>query len=208
MDDKWFKMQQKRVGVTADDIAKRAGRARSNVSHILTGKQRMSLEWARAFADVLQVPLATVLEKAGAADPPVARQLRPGFAESDAIAWQPNDEPAKSDAAQILRVAMNLGGDRPGVDVWRVKSRSMILGGLLEGDFVLVDTHQSERVKAGDTVLAQIYDNNAATAMTLIRRYEPPVLVAASCDPADARVHVVDGNNVVIRGKIVAVWRV
>ena len=58
MDDKWFKRQQKIAGVTAADIADRMGRARSNVSHILNGHQRMSLEWAKAFAEVLNVPLA------------------------------------------------------------------------------------------------------------------------------------------------------
>lgn len=208
MDDKWFKAQQKRVGVTAEEIAKRMGRTRANVSHILNGRQRMSLEWAQAFADVLQVPLAQVIEKAGIAEPAVARTLSPGFAESDAVAWTPQHEPNRSLVSQSLRIAEALGADRPGIDAWKIKARSMALAGLLPGDFALVDTHQSERVKAGDVVLAQVYDNNAGTAATVIRRFEPPVLIAASCDPADARVHVVDGNNVVIRGKIIAIWRV
>jgi SOS-response transcriptional repressor LexA len=97
-------------------------------------------------------------------------------------------------------------GDRPGVDVWRVKSRAMALSGLLEGDFMLVDTHAAERVRAGDVVIAQIYTRTGAN--TVLRRFEPPVLVAASADPADGRVHVVDGDNVVIRGKVVASWRI
>ena len=36
MDDKWFKAQQKRVGVTADQIAAEMGRDRSAVSSIYT----------------------------------------------------------------------------------------------------------------------------------------------------------------------------
>lgn len=201
MDDKWFKLQQKRVGVTADQIADKMGRSRSNVSHILNGKQRMSLDWAKAFAEVLQVPLATVLEKAGVADGATAQSISPGFAESDAAAWIPQ---GMAEAAPVRSVAEALG-QRPGVDVWRVKSRAMALAGLVEGDYFLLDTHQSERVKPGDVVIAQIYSRTGAS--TVLRRFEPPVLVAASADPAEGRVHVVDGVNVVIRGKVVASWR-
>lgn len=204
MDDKWFKQQQKRVGVTADDIARKMGRTRANVSHILTGRQRMSLEWAKAFAEVLQVPLSMVLEKAGVTDAPTAQAVTPGFAESDAAPWVPGPEPAG--AREVSTVAQALGGGRPGIDVWRVRGQVMALSGLLAGDFMLVDTHQAERVKPGDLVVAQVYTRTGAA--TVLRRYEPPVLVAASPDPADGRVHVVDGINVVIRGKVVASWRV
>lgn len=204
MDDKWFKQQQKRVGVTADDIARKMGRTRANVSHILTGRQRMSLDWAKAFAEVLQVPLSTVLEKAGVTDAPTAQAVAPGFAESDVAPWVPGPELAG--AREVSTVAQALGGGRPGVDVWRVKGQAMALSGLLAGDFMLVDSHQSERVKPGDVVIAQVYSPRGAA--TVLRRYEPPVLVAASCDLADGRVHVVDGINVVIRGKVVASWRV
>lgn len=206
MDDKWFKAQQKKVGVTADDIAKAMGRSRSNVSHILNGHQRMSLEWAQAFAQVLQVPVATVLEKAGTLEPAAAQQIAPGFTESDAAPWVAG--PGLSVALSPVRSIAEALGAKPGVDIWRVKSRAMALSGLLEGDFMLVDTHLSERVKPGDVVVAQIYSHSTGTATTVLRRFEPPVLVASSLDPADGRVHVVDGNNVVVRGKVVASWRV
>lgn len=200
MDDKWFKAQQKRVGVTAADIAGRMKRSRSNVSHILTGKQRMSLDWAKAFAEVLQVPLATVLERAGAVDPAAAQQLTPGFAESDVVSFAgkaPDDRAASSLATAF--------GARPGVDVWTVKGREMVLAGYLPGDFILVDTFAAERVKAGDAVIAQVYGRT--NARTVFRRFEPPVLIAAGTDPNEGGVHVVDGENVVIRGKVVASWR-
>lgn len=203
MDDKWFKAHQKRAGVTADQIAARLGRDRSVVSKILSGKQRMTIEWAKAFAEVLQVPLATVLEKAGVADRPTAQQVSPGFAESDVAVWVPGIGPAEGPPVRTIAAAL---GERPGVDVWRVKSRAMALAGVLEGDFFLLDTHQAERVKPGDLVVAQVYSRTGTT--TVLRRFEPPVLVAASVDPDESRVHVVDGVNVVIRGKIVAIWRV
>lgn len=206
MDDKWFKAHQKKVGVTADQIADVLGRDRSVVSKILAGRQRMTLEWAQAFAQALQVPVATVLEKAGAAEPAVAQQLQRGFSDSDAVAWVPG--PRLSDAVNTVRSIADALGARPGIDIWRVRSRAMALAGVLEGDYMLVDSHQAERIKVGDLVIAQIYSNASGSEMTVLRRFEPPVLVAASADPADGRVYIVDGNNVVMRGKVVAIWRV
>ena len=176
--------------------------SRVNVSHILTGRQRMSLDWAKAFADVLQVPLATVLEKAGVTDAPTAQTITPGFADSDAAPWVAG--PGLAEGRDVPAVAQALGGGKPGIDVWRVKGSAMSQHGLLEGDFMLVDTHQAERVKPGDVVVAQVYNRTGAT--TVLRTYAPPVLMSA--DPADAQVHVVDGVNVVIRGKVTASWRV
>ncbi|MCB1349826.1 MAG: helix-turn-helix transcriptional regulator [Maritimibacter sp.] len=203
MDDKWFKAQQKRVGVTADQIAAEMGRDRSAVSSIYTGRRRMSLEWARAFAKVLDVPLEDVLSHAGVLEPEDAQRVRPGFAESDVAPWIGKG----SQAEHVKTAAASLGGARPGVDVWTVKSLAMAAGGYLPGDQLLVDTHQSERCKAGDVVIAQRYDGQNGTAETVLRRFEPPVLVAASTDPEEGRVLVVDGHNVVIRGKVVASWR-
>jgi len=203
MDDKWFKQQQKKVGVTADEIADRMGRSRSIVSHIYTGRQKMSVEWAKAFADVLQVPLDEVLRRAGVLDEPQARTIRPGFSDGDAAIWIGK----KTEAGKVDTVAAAFGGDAPGIDVWQMNSGAMALDGLLPGDFLLIDSHQSELCRAGDVVVAQNYDWQTGSATSLIRRFEPPVLVAASSDPDSKRVLVVDGNNVVIKGKVIASWR-
>jgi transcriptional regulator with XRE-family HTH domain len=203
MDEKWFKTQQKRVGVTAEDIARRMGRSRSNVSNIYAGNQRMSLEWAKAFAEVLQVPLDEVLKRAGALEEPQAQTLQPGFSESDASPFAGKDDERR----RVEEIGKSFG-QRPGVDVWRVKNMAMALAGFLPGDFLLVDTLATERVKPHDTVIAQIYNWNSGTTTTVLRRLEPPVLVAASLDGDCQGVYVVDGNNVVVKGKVVASWRV
>lgn len=202
MDDKWFKQQQKRVGVTAEDIARHLGRDRSVVSKIYTGQRSMTLEFARKFAEVLEVPLAEVLERAGVGTSIELKSMAPGLSEGDAAPWSPKE----NDRRKTPTIAEAFGA-RAGVDIWQVKTGSMALQGYLPGDYMLVDTHQAERAKNGDVVVAQIYDNAKNRAVTVLRRLEAPVLVAASMEPEDRRVHVVDGVNVVVRGKVVASWR-
>lgn len=204
MDDKWFKRRQKEVGVTAEHIAAKLGRTRSNVSHILNGHQRMSLEWAQAFSEVLQVPLATVLEKAGVTTKEVAEQVSPGTTDGDVSLFKPSSGHQGAQMTSLLE-AMNLSRD--GITVWRVRTAAMALAGFLVNDWVALDTHQSERTKAGDIVIAQAFSAEKGIKTTLLRRFEPPVMVASSVDPSDYRAHVVDNSNVVIWGKVVASWR-
>lgn len=201
IDDKWFKAQQRKVGVTADAIAAQLGRDRSAISRILSGRQRMTLDWARAFADVLQVPVATILEKAGEATPQVAQQLTPGFADSDAAPWVPKGPEDRR--PQSIAEAF---GQKPGVDAWRLRGAAMAGAGYMPGDYILVDSFAAERVVPGDTVIAQVYARNG-TARTVLRRWQPPVLVSIGGPGEATEVHVVDHDNVVIRGKVVASWR-
>lgn len=203
MDDKWFKQQQKKVGVTAKDIADEMGRSRTIISHIYTGRQRMSLEWAKVFAKVLDAPLDEVLRRAGSLTDKDTKELVPGFSEGDVTPFEIKDD--RDQPAQ--EIARSLGGGRPGVDVWSVKSDALVLAGYLPGDALLVDTHQADRVRAGDTVIAQVYDAKNGTASTVLRKYQPPALISASASNIDQSVKIVDGVNVLIRGKVIASWR-
>lgn len=200
MDEKWFKTQKKKVGVTNAEIAARLGRDHSVISKIVSGSQRMTLEWGKIFAEALQVPLAEVLEKFGVADAPTAQQISPGFSESDVAPWVS----APSSDRQTVTIAQAFGA-RPGVDIWKINTASMSMAGYLPGDYMLVDTHQAERVHLGDVVVAQVYSPTGAK--TVLRRWMPPVLVAAAPPGSDEPVYVVDNNNVVIRGKVTASWR-
>lgn len=196
------------AGVTGSDIAEALGRDRTVISHIYHGRQKMSLAQAKVFSDVLKAPLSEVLINAGIASKETVQELNPGFAESDVAQWVPKPERTGEAGPDIEAMAKALGGGRNGVDVWRVKSRAMALAGYLEGDYMLVDTHQRETCQSGDVVLAQAYDFNVGAATTLFRRFQAPVLLAASADPADWGVHVVDHNMVLIMGKVVGSWRV
>ncbi|KAB6717737.1 helix-turn-helix transcriptional regulator [Roseobacter sp. TSBP12] len=210
IDVSWFKKKQKEAGVTSDQIADLVGRARSNISHIYAGRQKMSLDWAQAFATSLNQPLDEILRRAGAVDAqgnPVITEssletIRQGFSESDAEPYR-----ASPAAMSTTNKIAALFGQRPGVDVWTINTEAMRLGGYLPGDKILLDTHKSEITRAGDVVIAQIYNWQSGEVKTVLRRHEPPVLIADSLVEEDRRVLVVDGNNVVIKGKVVAQWR-
>jgi SOS-response transcriptional repressor LexA len=202
MDDKWFKQRQKIVGVTAEQIAAAIKRDRSVVSRVYTGRQKMTLDLAEAFAQVLNVSLATVLEKAGVASSDPLTSTDPTFAKGDAAPYTPtNLESMKANA-----VADALKGSGNNTHLFKVYSKAMALAGILAGDLILVDKEKSERVQRGDVVLAKCFIKGG-TSTTLLRRLEPPVLVAASVEPEDQRVYVVDGDNVTIVGKVIALWR-
>jgi SOS-response transcriptional repressor LexA len=201
MDKQWLKQRLRMQGLTAADLARAINRDAAVVSRISNGQQPLTLDQAKVFADTLSVDLPEMLVRAGITDKPTAQQLAPGFAESDAAPFLHAPGLAEAPARGIAQAF----GERPGVDVWRVKSQAMALAGFLSGDFMLVDTHAADRARTGDVVIAQVYSRTGAT--TVLRRFEPPVLVAASTAPEDQRVHVVDGSNVVIRGRVVASWR-
>ncbi len=202
MDVQWFKKQQKKADVTADQIGAKLGRDRSIVSRIYMGRQPMTLEHGKVFAEVLGVPLSEVLKHAGVMEEPQAAMIAPGFAESDAVPWHPQG--LEDRKPQSIAEAF---GAKNGVDPWQVKGTGMVGAGLLPGDWVLVDTFAAERVSPGDTVIAQVYNRNG-TARTVLRRWMPPVLMSVGPSGEPTEVHVVDNDNVVIRGRVIASWRV
>jgi transcriptional regulator with XRE-family HTH domain len=206
MDENWFRARKKQAGVTDQDIADKIRRDRSVVSKIVHGGQKMSLEWARAFAEVLQVPIEEVLAQVETQDAPMslafdapARPSR-GFSEPDATPFDGQPAVETDSVAKAL-------GKRPGVDLWLVRNGAMASAGLLPGDLMLVDTHQAERLRPGDVVVAQIYNNLRGTAQTVLRRWLPPVVVSCPGAGETQSASVVDGINVLVRGKVTASWR-
>ncbi len=67
MNTAWIKQRLKSIGATQEQLALAIGRDRAVVSRILQGKQPLRLDWAEAFAQVLQVPTTDLLRLAGLA---------------------------------------------------------------------------------------------------------------------------------------------
>lgn len=200
MDTTWYRETLRRAGKTGGDLARAIGRDPAVMSRIANGRQRLTLDQATTIARELDVSLAELLERAGVADPATARALGQGFAEGDVLPFTPRERDQAADVASAMAPR------RSGVDVWRVTTSAMCLAGYLVGDFLLVDTNSRDSARPGDVVLAQIYDGATGSAETVLRRYDPPVLVAATTDQG-ARARVVDGSNVVIMGRVIASWR-
>lgn len=203
MDDKWFKQKQKQAGVTAEEIGAALGRDRSVVSRIYVGRQKMTLDQAHVFARILKVPLQDVLDRAGLLASEADAIASPGFSDSEVVPFK--GQGAGKD--QVDTIARHLGGGKPGIDIWRTVSTSLSFNGFLKGDYLLIDANQSELCKKGDIVVAQVYDWQTGTAETVLRRFEPPILLAIGGAPEDVKINVVDNQNVVIKGKVIASWR-
>ncbi|QPM89136.1 helix-turn-helix domain-containing protein [Pseudooceanicola algae] len=231
MDDKWFKAQQKKVGVTADAIAGRLGKSRSNVSHIYNGRQKMTLEWAQAFSDALEVPIDEVLTRAGvvlqsqppkesmpiqADTPTTARRTRPPGALSEENAHRLL---VRSDQSELLALHQGNTTHRKATEVagalglnensemWEVNSYAVSMCGYMPGDIILADRGLSELCKPGDIVVADVANWGNKGKTTILRKYDPPALVPAAGPNLDQRIHIVDFVNVVIRAKVIASWR-
>ncbi|MDR6266561.1 hypothetical protein [Roseobacter sp. N2S] len=203
MDDKWFKRQQKIAGVTAEDIGVALGRDRSVVSRIFVGRQKMSLDQASIFAEVLNVPLQTVLEKAGIAPQSLGSAPNLVAAEGDVSLLDLNaSEQIKND--MISRAFGNAG---PSMDVWTVTSNALQFLGYVVGDRILVDTNLADTAKSGDVVIARMYDRRNTAERTILRRYEAPILITATAEAIIPAAVIADGNSVVIKGKVIASWR-
>lgn len=203
MDVEWFKRQQRQKGLTIVDLGDAIGRDRSIVSRFYTGRQKMSFEQAERIAEVLEVPLAEVLTRAGIAERRIAQELEPGFRDSDAAVWVPKATSGGDRDAKMAEVL----GLRPGVDIWEVRGKSLMLLGFFPGDKILVDSHLAPKAKTGDVVVAQVYDRHMGTAKTLLRQLQQPVLISHSTEPSDWKPYVVDQDNVNISGVIIASWR-
>lgn len=65
MNTAWIKQKLKSTGATQDQLARAIGRDRAVVSRILQGKQHLRLDWAEAFAKVLQVSTTELLRHSG-----------------------------------------------------------------------------------------------------------------------------------------------
>lgn len=103
---------------------------------------------------------------------------------------------------QMIEVALK---GRPNAAPWLLKTRAMEDAGYLSGDVVICDAAMSP--KAGDAVVAQVYDLRSGTAETIFRILESPYLVAASSDPALRKPLLVDNERVIVMGTITQSFR-
>lgn len=119
-----------------------------------------------------------------------------GFGEADA---QPFDLPAGDDpAARAVAAAKSKFGN---LDPWVLQTRALEAAGFLPGDILIVDLN--ERAVDGDVVCAQVYDR-MGNAETVFRLLERPFLLTATLDRRPVKPLLIDNEQIVLRGVVVA----
>lgn len=203
MDVDFFKRRQRQLGITSEDLGRAIGRDRTVISKIYSGNRVLKPEEVPALAAALGLTVEEVIDHAGLGQPEIVRRItQPGLSEGEATPfdWRTH----KADEATLSAA---FGLNRPGIEAWAVKGTSMDLAGYMDGDIMVVDRNRADRARAGDDVLAQIYDLAAGAARTVFRRYDPPFIYAISTRQAELRPQLVDGQRVVIVGVVTFSWR-
>jgi hypothetical protein len=103
-------------------------------------------------------------------------------------------DPAVSTAIRALI------GSHQAADSRTIRTRALECLGYLPGDIVIVDLRR--KPAPGDIVCAQVYELGRSEPETVMRIYEPPVLVGASFDEQLRRPLMIDNARVVIEGVV------
>ncbi|HHY49525.1 MAG TPA: hypothetical protein GYA10_07245 [Alphaproteobacteria bacterium] len=184
----WIRATLETNGWTPTRLAREAGISQSTLAKFLGDPLNAAHLSLRSVERIARVsPLA-----------PYATEPLPGrgFAESDA---QPYDAAGADDIVARAVAAAKAG--RNHVDPWVLRSRALEAAGYLPGDVLIVDLNA--RPEDGDVVCAQVYDRRG-NAETVFRVLERPFLVAAMLDRRPTRPLLVDDDQVVVRGVVVA----
>jgi hypothetical protein len=185
----WIDWLQGRTGQTDSSLAEEAG------------LQKNYLYRKRADGTVLGVPQIRMLMERWEVPGPDT-YLLPG-ASGLADEGAPYD-PAGGDPLLKSMVELALKGRNNGAS-WRLKTRALEAAGYLPGDVLVSDNAIQPR--AGDAVVAQVYDVRTGTAETVFRLFEPPYLIAATSEAALRKPLLVDNERVIVMGPITQSFR-
>lgn len=178
----WLQKVIRGSGLSATEIARRAGMATTTLTRFLNNPEHQS------------VPSLVTIEK-------VARVTKyappPGLGvAADGIGFsEPEISPYQGAAT----------GDEEAGDWWEIGSRVLDLEGFMPGDRVLVSLRQPPR--AGSVVVAQIVARGGEEVETVFRKYEPPFLTARSTVANQPKPVLIDPEKVSIMGVVLRLHR-
>lgn len=160
-------------GITQTELARMLGRDKSVITHLFQGKRQLKASEAALIAKHIGVPVAQVmglLERMGefheppALIPfqhePVQGKKLPGVVRKEGKFFLEVEAASFSTKAYALEI----------------RDDSMNMAGILPGDLAI--SEMDRPCKAGQVVIAQHYQGRGAK--TIVRKYEPPFLVAHS----------------------------
>lgn len=161
-------------GITQTQIAQLLKRDRAVITNLMQGKRNLKADEAVTIANFLKVPVTEILG---------VDKLASGFSEPAMIPFQhaPSGEACKSRHVVKKKGKYFLEVEQvstPKMFALEVRDDSLNLSGFLPGDIVIADTER--KIAGGDVVIIQHYDDARDTAETILRRYQPPMLLAHS----------------------------
>lgn len=184
----WVRAVMAYLGVSANELAGRAGIAPSTIQRPLTDP-----EWPNALSGKT---MAKIGEAAGLQPFEFpARSGGSGFGEPEAVPFQ-FDQEKDAIGSNLDRAVRELTRGRNGRDAWVMRSRVLEMSGIMPGDILIMDMNLQPRPK--DVVCAQIYQWQMMKAETVFRIYEPPYLLTNS--GTTSKPVAVDDQDVVIKG--------
>jgi hypothetical protein len=182
----WLQELLARTREAPTALAVKAGLAPTTLTRFLNNPEHATALSARTISAVEK---ATGV-RFGAFPAPALRER-----EAEPFAYDHGAEPIDA----MVRAAVR---ETNGIDPWTLRSRALEAAGYLPGDILIVDLNGDP--KTGDVVCAQIYDWARGKAETIFRLWEPPLLVSATFEPGLRKAHIVDQQNVIIKGVVVA----
>lgn len=163
-------------GLNQTDLAHILGRDKAVITNLFQGKRRLKADEAMLIARHIGVPVAEILgePKGGLNEPPVLIPFQHEPQSGKKLA-----NVVKKEGKFYLEVNEPAGYSSKTYAL-EVRDDSMNLSGILPGDIVISELDRT--CKAGQIVVAQHYQGRGAK--TVIRTYEPPLLLPHSTDAA------------------------
>lgn len=173
-------------GISQTDLARILRRDKAVITNLFQGKRQLKAEEAMVIASHIGVPVAQIL---GVQEPRV-------FAEpATLIPFQHEPEQNKRHSNVVKKdgkffLEMDGGGYSPKIYALEVHDDSMNLAGIMKGDIVISELDRP--CKAGQIVIAQHYQGRGAK--TILRKYEPPLLLPHSTSSSFKPLRLDDTN--------------
>lgn len=161
-------------GITQTDLARILNRDKSVITNLFQGKRQLKADEAALIARHIGVPVARIL----GIQEPGGR----GFAEPPALVPFQHEPSLSKKRSGVVRkdgkfyLQVSEGGYSPKAYALEVPDDSMNLSGILPGDIVISELDRA--CTPGQIVIVQHYQGRGAK--TIIRMYEPPLLIAHS----------------------------
>ena len=181
-----IRARRQELGLKQAEAARLIGMEKNQLYKLETGRlKKIPPEHIPGLERVLKMTVAQML----------GQQPLHGFTEPEArFLHEPDLGDLELRAARVLYPGRH-------ADTMIVGAPSLLLKGYAPGDRILVD--MALKPELGNCVVAQVYDEEVAAAETVLRVYQPPVLVPATADVGRFKTYVIDDSAVKIMGVIV-----